>query len=81
MHIVFIDPAGMQYTVETPYERPLGGSQSAVCYLAIELARLGHSVTVLNGNATTSEGRGVKIDNILRCIRLPFAQVSISVSF
>jgi glycosyltransferase involved in cell wall biosynthesis len=64
MHIVFIDPAGMQYTVETPYERPLGGSQSAVCYLAIELARLGHSVTVLNGNATTSEGRGVKIDNI-----------------
>jgi glycosyltransferase involved in cell wall biosynthesis len=64
MHIVFIDPAGLQYTVETPYERPLGGSQSALCYLATELARPGHSITVLNGSAATSESRGVKIYNI-----------------
>jgi glycosyltransferase involved in cell wall biosynthesis len=64
MRIVFIDPVGWQYTVETPYERPLGGSQSALCYLATELARLGHSITILNGSATASESRGVKIANI-----------------
>jgi glycosyltransferase involved in cell wall biosynthesis len=32
--------------------------------LAIELARLGHSITVLNGSVTTSESRGVKIGNV-----------------
>lgn len=64
MRIVFIDTTYWQYTVETPYERPLGGSQSALCYLATELARLGHSITILNGNVTASEDRDVKIDNI-----------------
>src|SRR5579872_2503556 len=64
MRIAFIDPIGWQYTVETPYERALGGSQSALCYLATELTRLGHSITVLNGSATGAEIRGVRIANI-----------------
>ena len=64
MHIVFIDPTGWQYTVETPYERGIGGSQSALCYLAAELARLGHSITILNGSVAASESRGVNIANI-----------------
>jgi glycosyltransferase involved in cell wall biosynthesis len=64
MRIVFVDPTGWQYTVETPYERGIGGSQSALCYLAIELARLGHSITILNGSTAASESRGVKIANI-----------------
>ena len=64
MRILFIDPSRWQYTVDTPYERPLGGSQSALCYLAAELAQLGHSVTVLNGVTTESESRGVKLRNL-----------------
>jgi glycosyltransferase involved in cell wall biosynthesis len=64
MRIVFVDPTGWQYTVETPYERGIGGSQSALCYLATELARLGHSITILNGSTTASESLGVKIANI-----------------
>jgi glycosyltransferase involved in cell wall biosynthesis len=64
MHIAIIDPSGWNYTVETPYERPIGGSQSALCYLATELALLGHSVTVLNGSVAESESRGVKIGNV-----------------
>ncbi|MGH7487567.1 MAG: glycosyltransferase family 4 protein, partial [bacterium] len=47
----------------TPYERPLGGTQSAICYLAAELARLGHAVTVANGSLAPAESRGVRFCN------------------
>ena len=47
MRICFIDFAPWHYDVSTPFERPLGGSQSAMCYLAIELAKLGHDVFVV----------------------------------
>jgi hypothetical protein len=66
MRIVFVDLSRWKYTVETPYERAMAGSQSALCYLATELARLGHSITVLNGSETASESRGVKITSIMR---------------
>jgi hypothetical protein len=78
MRIVFIDNSGWQYTVETPYERPLGGSQSALCYLAAELAQLGHSITILNGSATASESRGVKIANFSALLEL-LADVDVGV--
>jgi glycosyltransferase involved in cell wall biosynthesis len=64
MRILFIDPSRWQYTVDAPYERPLGGSQSALCYLAAELAQLGHSVTLINGITTESESRGVRQRNL-----------------
>ena len=41
MNIAFVDSIGWDYDVSTPYERPLGGSQSALAYLAVELARQG----------------------------------------
>jgi glycosyltransferase involved in cell wall biosynthesis len=63
MRIAFLDPAFLDYTVETPYERPLGGSQSAICYLAVELVRLGHSVAVVNGTATPGVHNGVLLAN------------------
>ena len=47
MDIVFIDSTSWAaYDPDTPFERPLGGTQSAVCYLAPELAKLGHRVTL-----------------------------------
>lgn len=49
MHLVFLDMMDWDYDVTTPWVRPLGGSQSALCYLAIELARRGHRVSLLNG--------------------------------
>jgi len=64
MRILFIDPSRWQYTVDTPYERPLGGSQSALCYLAAELAQLGHAITIINGITKESENRGVKLRNL-----------------
>ena len=39
MNIAFLDAVGWDYDVSTPYQRPLGGSQSALAYLTVELAR------------------------------------------
>ena len=49
MNIAFLDSIGWDYDVSTPYERPLGGSQSALAYLAVELARRGGQVTLYSG--------------------------------
>jgi glycosyltransferase involved in cell wall biosynthesis len=46
--IAFVDPINWDYTPLSPLERPLGGSQSAVCYLARELAARGHEVALVN---------------------------------
>ena len=63
MHIAFLDMSGWQYTVDTPYCQPLGGSQSGMCYLAVELVRLGHAVTIINGNQAPTECCGVQLRN------------------
>ena len=49
MRICFVDLADWDYNVDGPTVRPIGGSQSALCYLAIELARIGHDVTAMTG--------------------------------
>jgi glycosyltransferase involved in cell wall biosynthesis len=51
MRIVFHDPNNADYHVGSVFDRPLGGTQSAACYLAMELAALGHSVSYLTGVA------------------------------
>ena len=48
MNIAFLDSIGWDYDVSTPFERPLGGSQSALAYLAVELVRRGARVTMYN---------------------------------
>ncbi|MCG5240660.1 glycosyltransferase [Azospirillum doebereinerae] len=67
--IAFIDPTKGDYTPETPRHRPLGGSQSALCYLGEALAAAGHSITLVNGTRAAVTVRGV------RC--LPMASVSL----
>jgi hypothetical protein len=64
MRIAFIDPVGWNYTMDAPYERPMGGSISALCYLAPELAQRGHAVTVLNGVRSAAESRGVRLQSL-----------------
>jgi glycosyltransferase involved in cell wall biosynthesis len=59
MDIVFIDATAWAYDPDTPFERPLGGSQSAVCYLAPELAKLGHRVTLASRGAEAKLVRDV----------------------
>jgi len=44
VRIAFLDRMPWDYRVDTPERRPLGGSQSALCYLARALAKAGHEV-------------------------------------
>jgi glycosyltransferase involved in cell wall biosynthesis len=63
MRIALLDPARLQFTADTPYQRPLGGSHSALCYLAVELTRLGHAITIFNGMPDPGESCGVQVRN------------------
>src|SRR5258706_13177648 len=63
MRIVFYDRTPVDYTAQTPFERALGGSESAQCYLAIELARLGHAVTLVTNTSAPGRYRAVPCSN------------------
>lgn len=49
MKICFLDPTFLDYDIHSPLTQGMGGSQSALCYLAGALAKRGHSITVVNG--------------------------------
>ena len=59
MRIAFVDLVRWDYTIDSVYRIPLGGSQSALCYLAEELARLGYEVYLVNNSTTKGVSRGV----------------------
>lgn len=59
MRIAFLDASLADLTADAPYERPVGGSHSAMFYLSVELARLGHTVAIVNGTSAPGEYRGV----------------------
>ena len=63
MRIVFYDRTPVDYTAETPFVAPLGGSESAQCYLAIELVKLGHSVALVSNTSAPGRYRGVECSN------------------
>ena len=48
MKIAFFDPIEWDYSPASPKEKPLGGSQSGLCYLSSELAKSGHEVVLVN---------------------------------
>src|SRR5262245_16883200 len=60
MNLVFLDACNWDYDVATPWERPIGGSQSALCYLSSTLASRGHRVTLLNHTRRPRTVRGVE---------------------
>lgn len=61
MRIAFLDFSGWDYTPDTPHQRPLGGSHSAMCYLAEEMARQGHQVWIVNGVSVPAVVRSVSV--------------------
>jgi len=58
MHIVFIDRVPWPYRIDAPLTRPIGGTQSAVCYLMMALAACGVRVSFIN-NAEPHTHAGV----------------------
>ena len=59
MRIAFLDPIHWDYKVESAYQKPLGGSQSALCYLAEALAKQKHEVFLLNSTSKAGISLGV----------------------
>lgn len=57
MNIGFVNFSSLKYDVTTPYKRPMGGSESAMCYLAVALAKNKHNVTLF----TTLSIKGKKL--------------------
>ena len=70
MRVCFIDPADWDYNVDAPTIGPLGGSQSALCYLAVALAEDGHAVTVMSGTRRPDTVSGVECINANQCLSL-----------
>ncbi len=74
MYIAFFDPSDIDYNADTPLTKPLGGTQSALCYLAAALSRLGHQVTMVNRTASPGRYNGVQsfglTDEGLRCLQI-----------
>lgn len=60
MKIAFVDTSGLRYTPETPFSRPLGGTQSAACFVSAALATQGHAVSLMSPGATEEVVMGVR---------------------
>jgi glycosyltransferase involved in cell wall biosynthesis len=60
MRLAFLDRMPWDYRVDTPEQRPLGGSQSALCHLARALAGQGHAVRMVT--MTTAPGLVAGVD-------------------
>jgi glycosyltransferase involved in cell wall biosynthesis len=67
MKIAFLDRGGWTYTADTPLNEPMGGTESALCYLAKELARLGHDVHVYNGIRAPENDGKLTFANVVVC--------------
>lgn len=59
MKLAFLDTTFGDYTPRSMNAVPLGGMQSAACYLALALARTGVEVTLINGTGTPGTSDGV----------------------
>jgi glycosyltransferase involved in cell wall biosynthesis len=63
MRIVFVHRTVNDYTVETPYQRGVGGTESALAYVSVELAKRGHTVSLLTSTSTPGRYRDVECLN------------------
>jgi glycosyltransferase involved in cell wall biosynthesis len=60
MRIAFTTPATLEFGVESAYRVPLGGSESALCYLTEALALQRNEVFLLNNTSVPALSRGVQ---------------------
>ncbi|MCO5065497.1 MAG: glycosyltransferase family 4 protein [Rhizobiaceae bacterium] len=63
MKFVFLNGTSYTFDPRTPFNQPLGGTESAVAYLTAALVRAGAEVTLLNNSPVEREVDGVRIAN------------------
>lgn len=51
--------SGWEYTLDSPYNTPLGGTQSAICYFCEEMKLYGHDIYLFNKTTNQSIIRGI----------------------
>ncbi|MCM2441747.1 glycosyltransferase family 4 protein [Agrobacterium vitis] len=61
MNFLFLDTSGIDYDPETPMQKPLGGTQSAIAYLSEELVKAGATVTLMNNPSRERVVKGVRL--------------------
>ena len=64
MKIAFCDNGILDYTPDTPLERPLGGTESAAAYLSAAMAARGHDVALINRSSRIGKIRDVTVTGI-----------------
>jgi glycosyltransferase involved in cell wall biosynthesis len=60
VRIVFFDGDGWDYDAQTPYQEPMGGTESGLCYLSVALAARGHRVALYTGTSKPRVYQGVE---------------------
>lgn len=63
MRIAFLQYPSLDYTPVTPLAAPLGGTESAICYLASALAKHGNDIWILNQTSQPGSYDGVTCHN------------------
>ncbi len=64
MRVCFIDTFALDYTIGSTQTRPLGGTQSALCYLAPKLFSCGVDVTAITNTSRPGFYSGVRCFNL-----------------
>jgi glycosyltransferase involved in cell wall biosynthesis len=72
LRIIFVHRTVVDYTVETPYQRAIGGTEAGIAYLTVELARLGHAVVLLANPSTPGRYRGIECLNHKKALTKEF---------
>ena len=60
---ILICDYGLPFDLNTPYFKPLGGSEISILLLSKGLAELGHSVVLLNTNNYTEQDKNIILRN------------------
>ena len=76
MKISFVSANEFDFTPLTPFESPLGGMHSALCYLALHLARRGHDVKLINRTTRPGIYGGVECLTLETGLRPEYLQTS-----
>ena len=72
MKIAFLDLSKRDYSPDAPFLEPLGGIKSGLIYLALELCKAGHEITILNNTSAPRMYSGIRCLNLYNVLSADF---------